>query len=152
MNEPKKVEPIQILLVEDNPGDVFLAKEALKESKMYSHLTVMIDGQEAMDYLNQKGNYTDAVRPDLILLDLNLPKKTGYEVLEEIKEDDSLRLIPVVILTSSDNEADIAKTYSLHANSYITKPVDLTQFIKIVDSIDDFWFAVVKLPKAFRKY
>jgi len=152
MNEPKTIEPIQILLVEDNPGDVFLAKEALKESKMYSHLTVMIDGQAAMDYLNKKGNYTDAVRPDLILLDLNLPKKTGYEVLEEIKEDDNLRLIPVVILTSSDNEADIAKTYSLHANSYITKPVDLTQFIKIVDSIDEFWFAVVKLPKALRKF
>ena len=147
MNDQTRLKPIQILLVEDNPGDVFLAKEALKESKMYSHLTVVHDGQAAMDYLTQK-NHPDAVRPDLILLDLNLPRKTGYEVLEEIKNDSRLSRIPVVILTSSEEETDIVRTYSLHANAYITKPVDLNQFIKIVNSIEDFWFTVVKLPPA----
>lgn len=145
MTHQKKVEPIQILLVEDNPGDVFLAKEALKASKVYSNLNVVRDGQEALDYLTGKG-YPDAVRPDLILLDLNLPKKNGYEVLAEIKNDPNLNRIPVVILTSSGEENDIIKTYSLHANAYITKPVDLNQFIKIVNSIEDFWFTVVKLP------
>ena len=145
MHDHTRIKPIQILLVEDNPGDVFLAKEALKESKMYSNLIVVHDGQEAMDYLIQK-NHPDAVRPDLILLDLNLPRKTGYEVLEEIKNDNRLSRIPVVILTSSEEETDIVRTYSLHANAYITKPLDLNQFIKIVDSIENFWFTVVKLP------
>lgn len=148
MSDQKRLEPIQILLVEDNPGDVFLAREALKESKMYSNLTVVTDGQEAMDYLTKKKNYTDVTRPDLILLDLNLPRKTGYEVLEEIKNDKNLKRIPVVILTSSEEESDIVRTYSLHANSYISKPVNLEQFIKIVNSIEDFWFTVVKLPPA----
>ncbi len=146
MSNQTRLKPIQILLVEDNPGDVFLAKEALKESKMYSNLTVVRDGQEAMDYLTKTKAYTDVTRPDLILLDLNLPRKTGFEVLKEIKNDKKLSLIPVVILTSSDEESDIVKTYSLHANSYITKPVNLDQFVKIVNSIEEFWFTVVKLP------
>ncbi len=146
MSDHKRLQPIQILLVEDNPGDVFLAREALKDSKMYSELAVVNDGQEAMDYLNKQKKYADATRPDLILLDLNLPRKTGYEVLEEIKKDNDLRCIPVVILTSSDEESDIVRTYRLHANSYITKPVNLDRFINIVNSIEDFWFTVVKLP------
>ncbi len=148
MGDNKRLKPIEILLVEDNPGDIFLAKEALKDSKMYSHLNVVMDGQAAMDYLRREKEYTQAIRPDLVLLDLSLPKKTGHEVLEEIKKDEILRLIPVVILTSSAEEMDIVKTYSLHANCYITKPVNMDQFIKIVNSIQDFWFTVVKLPPA----
>ncbi len=148
MSNQKRLRPIQILLVEDNPGDVFLAREALRESKMFSNLTVVNDGQKAMDYLTQAKDYADAGRPDLILLDLNLPRKTGYEVLEEIKKDKVLRLIPVVILTSSEEESDIVRTYSLHANAYISKPINLDQFIKIVNCIEDFWFTVVKLPPA----
>jgi CheY-like chemotaxis protein len=137
---------VDILLVEDSPGDARLAKEALKESKVNNNLFVAIDGEEALDFLNRKNGYSDAPRPDLILLDLNLPKKDGREVLQEIKTDDSLKSIPVVILTVSKAEEDIIRTYNLHANCYITKPLDLNQFIKVVKSIEDFWLSIVKLP------
>ena len=137
---------ITILLVEDNPGDVRLTQEALKEAKVKTTLMVVKDGVEAMAFLNKQGNYSDALRPDLILLDLNLPKKNGYEVLQEIRNEPSLRRIPVVILTTSEAEKDIVKAYDLHANCYITKPVDMTQFIEIVKGVDDFWFTIVKLP------
>jgi CheY-like chemotaxis protein len=138
--------PIEVLLVEDNPGDVRLTREALKEGKVHNNLHVAPDGVEALAFLRREGRYADAVRPDLILLDLNLPRKGGREVLEEIKGDPSLRHIPVVILTSSSAEQDIARAYDLHANCYISKPVDLDQFIMVVKSIEDFWFTVVKLP------
>ena len=138
--------PIKILLIEDNPGDVRLTREALKESKISNKLSVVMDGIEAMDFLNRKGKYKEESRPDLILLDLNLPKKDGREVLAEIKEDDDLKRIPVVILTTSTAELDIMKTYNLHANCYITKPVELEQFINVVKNIGDFWFTIVKLP------
>jgi two-component system, chemotaxis family, response regulator Rcp1 len=138
--------PIEILLVEDNPGDARLAQEALKDAKVKNNIFWVKDGVEAMSYLNKKENYVDAMRPDLILLDLNLPKKDGREVLAEIKEDPELRRIPVVILTVSKAEEDILKTYNLHANCYITKPVDLGQFMKVVKSIEDFWLTIVKLP------
>jgi len=138
--------PIDILLVEDNPGDVRLTTEAFKDSKVHNTLHVAIDGVEALAYLRREGKYSAMLRPDVILLDLNLPRKTGIEVLAEIKEDESLRAIPVVILTTSSAEEDIVKSYDLHANCYITKPVELTQFIKIVQSIDNFWFTIVKLP------
>lgn len=138
--------PIEVLLVEDNPGDVRLTREALKEGKVHNNLHVAPDGVEALAFLRREGRYADAVRPDLILLDLNLPRKGGREVLEEIKGDPALRHIPVVILTSSQAEQDIARAYDLHANCYISKPVDLDQFITVVRSIEDFWFTVVKLP------
>lgn len=137
---------IDILLVEDNPGDVRLTKEALKEGKVRNVLHVASDGVEAMAFLRKEGEFKDVPRPDLILLDLNLPRKDGREVLEEIKQDDSLRRIPVVILTTSRDEEDILKTYDLHANCYITKPVDLEQFIQVVRSVEDFWLTIVKLP------
>jgi CheY-like chemotaxis protein len=139
-------QPIEVLLVEDNPGDVRLTREALKEGKVHNHLSVAADGVEALAFLRRQGRYADAPRPDLILLDLNLPKKDGREVLEEIKSDPALRTIPVVILTTSEAERDIARAYDLHANCYITKPVDLDQFITVVKSIEDFWFTIVKLP------
>lgn len=138
--------PIEVLLVEDNPGDVRLTREALKEGKVHNNLHVAPDGVEALAFLRREGKYADEVRPDLILLDLNLPRKGGREVLEEVKGDPALRNIPVVILTSSQAEQDIARAYDLHANCYITKPVDLDQFITVVKSIEDFWFTVVKLP------
>jgi two-component system, chemotaxis family, response regulator Rcp1 len=138
--------PIEILLVEDNPGDVDLAKEALSDSKMRNILQVVGDGEAAMAYLRRTGKYANAVRPDLIILDLNLPKKDGREVLAEIKADEDLKRIPVVILTTSKAEEDILKTYNLHANCFITKPIDLNQFIKVVKSIEDFWLTIVKLP------
>lgn len=137
---------IQVLLVEDNPGDVRLTREALREGKVRNNLSVAPDGVEALAFLRRQGKYADAPRPDVILLDLNLPKKDGREVLVEVKADPSLRNIPVVILTSSEAERDIAQAYDLHANCYITKPVDLDQFIHVVKSIEDFWFTVVKLP------
>jgi chemotaxis family two-component system response regulator Rcp1 len=137
---------LDILLVEDNPGDVRLAMEALKEAKLLNRITNVADGVEALAYLRREGKYSDAARPDLILLDLNLPKKDGREVLEEIKQDANLKRIPVVILTTSRAEQDILKAYNLHANCYITKPVDLDQFIKVAKSIDDFWFTMVRLP------
>lgn len=137
---------IQVLLVEDNPGDVRLTKEALKEGKLLNQLTVVGDGVEALSFLRKEGRYVDAVQPELILLDLNLPKKDGREVLAEIKADPNLRRIPVVVLTTSSSEEDILKIYDLHANCYITKPVDLEQFMGVVKSIEDFWVSVVKLP------
>jgi two-component system, chemotaxis family, response regulator Rcp1 len=136
----------EILLVEDNPGDVELTREALLESKLHMRLSVVVDGVEALAFLRREGAYADAPRPDLILLDLNLPKKDGRAVLGEIKEDRALRNIPVVILTSSQAEQDIVRAYDLHANCYVTKPVDLDQFITIVRSIESFWLTVVKLP------
>jgi two-component system, chemotaxis family, response regulator Rcp1 len=139
---------IQVLLVEDNPGDVRLTKEALKEGKLLNQLTVVGDGVEALSFLRKEGIYADAVQPELILLDLNLPKKDGREVLAEIKADPNLRRIPVVVLTTSSSEEDILKIYDLHANCYITKPVDLEQFMGVVKSIEDFWVSVVKLPSA----
>ena len=137
---------VEILMVEDNPGDVRLTQEALKEGKVRNKMHVVGDGVEALAFLRREGQYADAPRPDLILLDLNLPRRNGREVLAEIKEDPDLRRIPVVILTISQAEEDILKTYDLHANCYITKPVDLDQFIKVVKSIEDFWLTIVKLP------
>ena len=138
--------PVEILLVEDNPADVRLTQEALKEGKVYNNLHWAKDGVEAIDFLHKRGKHKDAPKPDIILLDLNLPKKDGREVLEEIKADDRLKRIPVVILTTSQAEEDVLKTYQLHANCYVTKPVDLEQFIKVVKSIDNFWLTVVTLP------
>ena len=137
---------IEILLVEDNPGDADLAREALETSKVCNTLHVVSDGEAAMAFLRRQGKYADAPRPDLVLLDLNLPKKDGREVLAEIKADHDLKRIPVVILTTSKAEEDILKTYNLHANCYITKPIDLDQFIKVVQSIEEFWFTIVRLP------
>ncbi len=137
---------VNILLVEDNPGDVRLTREALKESKLRNELVVVGDGVEAMAFLRREGRYANAICPDIILLDLNLPRKDGREVLAEIKADPKLRQIPVVVLTSSAAERDIVSAYGLHANCYITKPVDLDQFIAVVKSVQDFWFVVVKLP------
>lgn len=140
------VNPVEILLVEDSPADVRLTQEALKEEKLHINLSVVYDGVEAMEFLYRKGKYENAVRPDLILLDLNLPKKDGREVLKEIKSDNNLKSIPVVILTVSKAEEDIVKSYNLHANCYITKPLDLSQFAAVVKSIQDFWLTIVKLP------
>lgn len=139
---------IDILLVEDNPGDVRLTREALKEAKLGNELHVVEDGVEAMAFLRRRGAHRNAVRPDLILLDLNLPLKNGREVLAEIKNDPKLRRIPVVVLTTSQAEADVVKAYDLHANCYITKPVDLDQFLTVVRAIEDFWLTIVKLPAA----
>jgi CheY-like chemotaxis protein len=137
---------IEILLVEDNPGDVDLAREALATGKVRNTLQVVGDGIAAMDYLRHQGKYAKAPRPDLILLDLNMPKKDGREVLAEVKADPDLKRIPVVILTTSKAEEDILKTYNPHANCFITKPIDLHQFIKVVQAIEDFWLTIVKLP------
>lgn len=138
--------PVETLLVEDSPGDVRLIQESLRDGKIANHLHVVGDGVEALAFLRRKGKYADAPRPDLILLDLNLPKKNGREVLEEIKADADLRRIPVVVLTTSNAEQDILKSYGLNANCYITKPVDLEQFLAAVRSIEDFWLTAVKLP------
>ncbi|HZW29977.1 MAG TPA: response regulator [Isosphaeraceae bacterium] len=146
MEHAERMRPVEILLVEDNPGDVRLTIEALRDGKVRNHLNVVTDGVEALLYLRQEGKYAAAARPDLILLDLNLPRKDGREVLAEIKADPHLRSIPVVILTTSQADQDILKSYELNANCYITKPVDLDQFISVVRSIEDFWFTVVTLP------
>jgi chemotaxis family two-component system response regulator Rcp1 len=140
--------PIEILLVEDNPGDVQLMIEAFREGKSNNNLNVVEDGKEALAFLHREEKYADAPRPDLILLDLNLPKKDGREVLAEIKADENLRRIPVVVLTTSQTEDDVLRTHDLHANFYIAKPVDMEQFIKMVRSIEDFWLTIVKLPAA----
>jgi chemotaxis family two-component system response regulator Rcp1 len=137
---------IDILLVEDNPGDIRLTREVFKEGKVRNNLHVCCDGEEAMDYLQLRGKYTNAVRPDLVLLDLNLPRKDGRQVLEEVKQDPVLRTIPIVILTTSGAEQDILRSYNLHANCYITKPVDLNQFVRVVNYIQDYWLEIVKLP------
>lgn len=137
---------VNILLVEDNPGDVRLTKEALRDSKVLNQLNVVSDGVEAMAYLRKQGSHARAARPDLILLDLNLPKKDGRQVLEEIKTDANLKAIPVVILTSSKAEEDIAKSYAHHANCYVAKPIGLDAFVSAVKAIEDFWLSIVKLP------
>jgi CheY-like chemotaxis protein len=146
MPEKENGKAIDILLVEDNPGDVRLAIEAFKEGKVSNRLNVVKDGIEAISFLKQEGRYSDAPRPDLILLDLNLPKKDGREVLAEIKADRNLKRIPVVILTTSNAEEDILKAYNLNGNCYITKPVDLDQFFTVVKYIENFWLTVVTLP------
>ena len=138
--------PIEILLVEDNPGDVRLTQESLKEAKVRNHVTVATDGVEALAILRKQGPYANAPTPDIILLDLNIPKVSGIEVLGKIKTDDAFRKIPVVVVTSSKAEEAVAKSYNLHANCYITKPIDLDQFTKVVKSIEDFWFTIVRLP------
>ncbi len=138
--------PVEILMVDDNPGDVRLTEEVLKEQKMRNVLHTVADGEEAMAFLRREGKYKDAPRPGLILLDLNLPKKDGREVLAEIKQDEELKLIPVVILTTSQAEEDVLKAYGLHANCYITKPVDLEQLITVVRNIKDFWLTIVTAP------
>ena len=147
------IKPVEILLVEDNEGDARLAKEALRDSKVLNNIHHVSDGVEAMDFLHSKGKYKDALRPDLILLDLNLPRKDGREVLADIKMDESLKRIPVVVLTISSDEQDILKTYNLHVNCFITKPIDFEQFMQVIHSIEDFWLTVVKLPpvNGFRK-
>lgn len=137
---------IEILLVEDNPGDVRLTQEAFKEAKVLNNLSVVTDGVEALAFLRREGSYAGAPRPDLVLLDLNMPKLSGREVLAEIKSDERLKSIPVVVLTTSDADRDIEESYRLQANCYITKPVDLGQFIHVVEVIDDFWLCVVRLP------
>jgi chemotaxis family two-component system response regulator Rcp1 len=146
MNEQKRSTPVEILLVEDNPGDVRLTQEALKESKVTNNLSVAEDGVEALAFLKREGKYADAPRPDLLLLDLNLPKKDGRELLEEIKANENLRRIPVVVLTTSKAEEDILRMYNQHANCYITKPIDFDQFIEVIKSIENFWLTIVKLP------
>jgi two-component system response regulator len=138
--------PIEVLLAEDNPGDVRLTREALKDGKVWSNLNVVEDGEAALAFLRQEGAYANAPRPDLILLDLNMPKKDGREVLSIIKADENLKQIPVVILTTSDSEEDILKSYNLNANCYVTKPVDFEKFIMVVKAIEDFWLTIVKLP------
>lgn len=145
MSELKAVRPVEILLVEDNPGDVRLTREALKEAKVANNLHVAEDGVIALDFLYKRAPYTEAPRPDLILLDLNLPRKNGREVLAEIKSDETLKTIPVVILTTSHAEEDILRAYHLHANCYVTKPVDFLQFATVIRSIEDFWLTVVTL-------
>jgi two-component system, chemotaxis family, response regulator Rcp1 len=147
MSAAEALKPVEILLIEDNPGDVRLTKEALKEAKVINNLTVLKDGVEALAFLRRQEAYDNAVIPHLILLDLNLPKKDGREVLAEIKADDKLKRIPVVVLTTSQDEQDIFKSYNLHANCYVTKPVDLEQFMTVVKSIEDFWLGIVMLPK-----
>ena len=143
---PHSVDPIDILLIEDNPGDVRLSQEALEENKVHNRLFVAYDGVEALTFLHREGQFAEAPRPDLILLDLNLPKMDGREVLAEIKSDANLKRIPVVILTTSSADQDIIRSYNLHANCYITKPVDLDQFLIVIRSIENFWLSIVKLP------
>jgi two-component system, chemotaxis family, response regulator Rcp1 len=146
MSSAQKGNPIEILMIEDNPGDVRLTQEALRDAKVRNNLHVAKDGVDALAYLTREGEHSDAARPDLILLDLNLPRKDGHQVLAAIKNDPSLRQIPVVILTSSRDEMDIYQAYDLHANCYISKPVELEQFVAVVKSIEGFWFEIVKLP------
>ncbi len=146
MKNSGKVYPIEILLIEDNPGDVKLTQLALSEIRVHNNLNVVTNGVDAIDYIYQNGQYKDAPRPDIILLDLNLPKKDGREVLKELKSDDNFKRIPIVVLTSSKAEEDILRSYDLHANCYITKPLDLLQFFEIIKSIENFWLTIVKLP------
>lgn len=141
-------DPVEILLVEDDPGDVLIAKEALEDSKVANNLHVVTNGEDALKYLRREAPYEDAPRPGLILLDLNLPRVDGRQVLEQVKEDRVLRKIPVVVLTTSEHEEDISTSYDLHANAYVTKPVDFGNFVEVVRQIDDFYFSVVKLPKS----
>ena len=147
MSIGNSMKPVQILLVEDNPGDVRLAQAALAEGKVQNTLHVARDGVEAMEFLRHQGNFRQSPRPDLILLDLNLPRKSGREVLREVKEDADLRRIPVIVLTSSEAEEDILKSYSLHANGYVAKPVDFAKFVQVMKIMEEFWFTIVKLPR-----
>jgi len=142
----KEMKMVEVLLVEDNPGDVRLTEEALKEGKLKVNLNVVMNGEDAIMFLRKQGRYADVPQPDIILLDLNIPRKSGIEVLEDIKQDARLRYIPVVVLTTSSAEEDILKTYNLHANCYITKPVDFEQFINVIRKVEDFWLTIVKLP------
>ncbi len=144
----KTFKPIEILLVEDSPADVLIAREAMSEAKLLNEIHVAEDGVEAMDFLYKRGKFPDVPSPDLILLDLNLPRKNGREVLEEIKADERLKHIPVVVLTTSSAEEDILRSYQLHANCYVVKPVEFDRFVKAVQSIQHFWFSVVTLPPA----
>lgn len=146
MNTPRAEQPVVILMVEDNPTDVLIAREGFAGAKVLNTLHMTDDGIEAIEFLNQRGKYADAPRPDLIVLDLNMPRKNGQEVLAEIKTDDNLKNIPVIILTTSKSEDDISKAYALHANCYISKPVDFDDFTKVVQTIQDFWLSVVTLP------
>ena len=141
-----KIRPIEILLADDSPGDVRLTREALKEAKVANNLHVVGDGLEALAFLRLEGKFAGMPRPDLLLLDLNMPKKDGREVLKEVKSDSDLRLIPIVVLTTSAAEEDILRSYNLHANCFVTKPVDLDQFLRVVKSIEDFWLTIVRLP------
>jgi CheY-like chemotaxis protein len=145
-NLPVAGKPIEILLVEDEPGDAYLTTEALKSAKILNRVHLVEDGIEALAFLHRQGAYADVPRPDLILLDLNLPRKDGREVLEELKDDPCLRFIPVVVLTTSSADEDILRSYHLHANCYITKPVDLDQFMAVVQATQEFWLTIVKLP------
>jgi CheY-like chemotaxis protein len=151
MNEHQLVKPIEILLVEDNIGDADLVREGLESCKILNRLNVVEDGEKAIAYLHKEAPYANASRPELILLDLNLPRKDGREVLAEIKNDKCLMRIPVIILTSSKAEEDIVKSYNLHANCYISKPIDVDQFLKVIKSIEDFWLNIVILPSGGRK-
>ena len=147
MSNPEKLEVIDVLLVEDDPGDVLLIREAFEDNKVHNRLHVVPDGVEALTFLRQEGEHADAPRPDLVLLDLNLPRKDGREVLAEVKGDESLQHIPVVVLTTSKAEEDVLRSYKLHANAYVTKPVDFDRFIEVVRQIDEFFVTVVKLPR-----
>lgn len=146
MNERITMKPIDILIVEDNAGDLRLIRDVLLDSKISNQISTAKDGEEALDFLFKRGKFSDRTTPDLIILDLNLPRKDGREVLEEIKTDSELKKIPVVVMTMSQSDEDILKAYSLHANCFVTKPIDLNQFVKVVKSIEDFWLTIVKLP------
>jgi CheY-like chemotaxis protein len=146
INAMDRPDPIEVLLVEDDPGDVLLIREAFEHNKLSNRLHVVPDGVEALEFMRRRGEYADAPRPDLVLLDLNLPRKDGREVLGEVKEDAELRTIPIVVLTTSQAEEDVLRSYDLHANAYVTKPVDFDRFIGVVRQIDDFFVSVVKLP------
>jgi CheY-like chemotaxis protein len=146
MNPVDRPDPIEVLLVEDDPGDVLLIREAFEDNKVANRLHVVADGVEALDFMRQQGEHAEAPRPDLVLLDLNLPRKDGREVLAEVKRDEALRTIPVVVLTTSQAEEDVLRSYDLHANAYVTKPVDFDRFIGVVRQIDQFFVSVVKLP------
>jgi CheY-like chemotaxis protein len=146
MNPVDRPDPIEVLLVEDDPGDVLLIREAFEDNKVANRLHVVADGVEALDFMRRQGVHAEAPRPDLVLLDLNLPRKDGREVLAEVKRDEALRTIPVVVLTTSQAEEDVLRSYDLHANAYVTKPVDFDRFIGVVRQIDQFFVSVVKLP------
>ncbi len=146
MSDRQIARPIEILLVEDNPADVRLTMEGLKEAKVANHLNAVLDGKSALDFVYRRGKHRDAPRPDVILLDLNLPGIDGREVLQQIKDDPDLRTIPVVVLTSSEAESDVVRSYEAHANCFISKPIDFDGFLRVVHAVDDFWFTVVKLP------
>ena len=146
MNGHRGSRAVRILLVEDNPGDVRLTREALREAKVRNEMAVAMDGEEAIAYLRRTGKFKDATRPDVIMLDLNLPKKSGLEVLKDVKSDDDLRRIPIVVVTSSEAEQDIVKSYNLHANCFVTKPVDLSRFLEVVKAVENFWLTIVQLP------